>query len=440
MALKAKEILALLFLVSLSFSNLKAQEDTVVVSKEELLSKIQSNSKVKIAEKELQASQADYRQSNALFLPQLNVSYTAMTTNNPLMAFGSKLNQEILTPSDFNPALLNDPDRIDNYSTEFSIIQPLINADGFYQRKAARAKMEAMKLKAQRTLDGMKLELSKTYMQLQLSYEAVEVLENAVKAAYSSLKMVSDYYDAGLIQKPDLLAVQVRVNEVEQQKKAVENNLVAVSDYLAFLVDDSTHNQVYLPADKLSPTTNLKLTEDGTSANRADVIAMQKAAEAYKQMSQSSKMEMLPRVNAFGKYQMYDDEFLQADANGYFVGVQLSWDLFKGFKTIGKTQRDKVNYEKAQLEAEEYYTTSELEVKKQYRQLSLLQEKVANNEKSVQQHQEAYKIRKDRFQEGLEKTNDLMLSEALLFQKELELLQAIFEYQLTQQYITFLTQ
>ena len=34
------------------------------------------------------------------------------------MAFGSKLNQEILTASDFNPALLNDPGQIQNFATE----------------------------------------------------------------------------------------------------------------------------------------------------------------------------------------------------------------------------------------------------------------------------------------------------------------------------------
>ncbi len=60
------------------------------------------------------------------------------------MAFGSKLNQEILTQNDFNPALLNDPSQIENYATKFEIQQPLINVDGIYQRKAAKTKMQAM--------------------------------------------------------------------------------------------------------------------------------------------------------------------------------------------------------------------------------------------------------------------------------------------------------
>ena len=67
-------------------------QDTLSVSKAELLEKItENNLQVKIAEKEFKSAQADYRQSNALFLPNISASHTAITTTNPLMAFGSKL-------------------------------------------------------------------------------------------------------------------------------------------------------------------------------------------------------------------------------------------------------------------------------------------------------------------------------------------------------------
>jgi hypothetical protein len=55
------------------------------------------------------------------------------------------------------------------------------------------------------------------------------------------------------------------------------------------------------------------------------------------------------------------------------------------------------------------------------------------------QSKEAYKIRKNRFVQGLEKTNDLMMSETLMYQKELEYLQTIFEYNFTKKYLEFLT-
>jgi outer membrane protein TolC len=56
-----------------------------------------------------------------------------------------------------------------------------------------------------------------------------------------------------------------------------------------------------------------------------------------------------------------------------------------------------------------------------------------------EQSQEAYRIRSNRFTQGLEKTTDLLQSETMISQKELEFLQAVFEYNFTKEYVQFLT-
>jgi outer membrane protein TolC len=58
---------------------------------------------------------------------------------------------------------------------------------------------------------------------------------------------------------------------------------------------------------------------------------------------------------------------------------------------------------------------------------------------ALEQSQEAYRIRQNRFAQGLEKTTDLLQSETQMIQKELEQLQAVFEYNFTKQYLQFLT-
>jgi outer membrane protein TolC len=121
---------------------LKAQE-LVPLTKTEVLSKVlENNTSIKISQEEFIQAQADYRQTNAVFLPNITASHMGISTTNPLMAFGSKLNQEILTPADFDPALLNDPSQIQNFSTILEIQQPLLNLDGMYQRRAAKSKMK----------------------------------------------------------------------------------------------------------------------------------------------------------------------------------------------------------------------------------------------------------------------------------------------------------
>jgi len=117
-------------------------QETVSITKKEVLNSIlEKNLSLKISEQEFNQSKADYLQTSAIFLPTITVSYTGISTTNPLMAFGSKLNQEILTAADFNPALLNNPSQTQNFGTKLEIQQPLINLDGVYQRKAAKSKM-----------------------------------------------------------------------------------------------------------------------------------------------------------------------------------------------------------------------------------------------------------------------------------------------------------
>lgn len=415
-------------------------QDTLTISKNDLMQKVtENNLQIKVAEKSFQSAKADYRQSNALFLPNINVSHTGIVTTNPLMAFGSKLNQEILTASDFNPALLNNPDETQNFTTKIEVLQPLINVDGLYGRQAARAKMDAFQLQTERTKEYLELEVSKAYMQLQLTYKAVKVLEKANTTAQGNLKLVDNYFKNGMLQKTDLLNVQVRVNEITNQLQYAKSNVQNASDYLAFLLNEDMAGKTYKPAEKLDNAIAIESMNTTLSDSRKDIQAMQKSADAYQKMFQSSKFGFLPRLNAFGSYELYDQHVFQTSAKGYVVGAQLSWNVFDGFKNIGKTQKAKADFEKATVETEQYKKQSQLELSKTNRQLLDAENKVNLSKLAFEQSQEAYRIRQNRFTQGLEKTTDLLMAETQMAQKELEHLQAVFEYNFTKQYLQFLT-
>lgn len=429
----------LLIAIALGTANLYAQ-DTLSISKNDLLQKVtENNLQIKVAEKTFQSAKADYRQSNALFLPNINVSHTGISTTNPLMAFGSKLNQEILTASDFNPALLNDPDVTQNFATKIEVQQPLFNLDGLYARQAAKAKMDAFQLQTERTKEYLELEVSKAYMQLQLAYKAVKVLEKANTTVHGNLKMVENYFKNGMLQKTDLLNVQVRVNEITNQLQYAKSNVQNASDYLAFLLNEDMAGKTYKPAEALDNSIAIESMNITISDSRKDIQAMQKSSEAYKKMFQSSKFGFLPRLNAFGSYELYDQNIFGTSAKGYLVGAQLSWNVFDGFKTIGKTQKAKADFEKAEIETEQYKKQSQLELSKTNRQLLDAENKVNLSKLAFEQSQEAFRIRQNRFTQGLEKTTDLLMAETQMAQKELEHLQAVFEYNFTKQYLQFLT-
>ena len=435
-----KKISYIIFTGTILSSLFSFSQDTLSISKSELSQKLsEKNLQIKIAEKAYQSAKADYKQSNALFFPNINVSHTGISTTNPLMAFGSKLNQEILTASDFNPALLNDPAKTQNFATKFEIQQPLINVDGLFERKAAKAKMEAYQLQTERTKEYLELEISKAYMQLQLAYKAVKVLEKANATGKANLKLVDNYFKQGMLQKTDLLNVQVRVNEITNQLQYAKSNVQNASDYLAFLLNEDSNGKIFKPSEELEDKIAIEEINTSLSDNRKDIQAMSKSSEAYAKMMQSSKMAFLPRLNAFGSYELYDKNFLGTAAKGYLVGAQLSWNVFDGYKSIGKFQKAKVEFQKADVEKDQYKKQSQLELNKTNRQLKDAENKVNLSQLALEQSQEAYRIRQNRFIQGLEKTTDLLQSETQMIQKELEHLQSVFEYNFTKQYLQFLT-
>ena len=433
-----KNNLFVLTIASLGFTLMLQAQEIIPISKAEVLSKVsQDNMSIKISEQEFLESRADYRQTNAVFLPNITASHTGIVTTNPLMAFGSKLNQGILTQNDFNPALLNDPSQVQSFATKFEILQPIINVDGMYQRKAAKSKMDAMALKTERTTDYLAFEVEKAYMQLQLAYKGLDVLEQALKAADDNQKLADNSFKQGYLQRADVLNVEVRVTEVQNQLQMAKSNVQNASNYLSFLMNDENY-VIYTPTDILSLST-IAMEEKSISENRSDIKAMQLSTNAYEAMNKADKMAFLPRLNAFGSYELYDDKMFQTSANGYLVGAQLSWDLFQGSKRFGKVQKSKAEFEKSKLEYKQYVSQSNLELNKAKRTLSDAENKLRLTALALEQSEESLRIRTNRFKEGLEKTSDLLMTETQFAQKQLEYFQTIFEYNYAQAYLQFLT-
>ena len=425
-------ILSLLLLSSL----LKAQEIVLITKNEVLLKVKENNNVIKISEQDFLAAKGDFNQTNAIFLPNITASHTGISTTNPLMAFGSKLNQGILTQADFNPVLLNNPAQTQNFATKIAIQQPLINLDGFYQRKAAKSKMNAMSLQTERTEDYLTFEVEKSFMQLQLAYKGVAVLEKVLLAANENKKMADNSFKQGLLQRADVLNVEVRVTEVKNQLQTAKSNLQNASNYISFLMNDKSY-VVYKPTDSLS-VIPFNIDDKIISENRADIKAMQLATNAYKAINKADKMAFLPTLNAFGSYEMYDNNVFKGSANGYLIGAQLSWDIFKGTKRFGKAQKSKAEFEKSKLAYNEYVSKSNLELNKVKRQLIDAKNRLALTTLALEQSEESLRIIKNRFKEGLEKTSDLLLAETKYAQKQLEYYQTIFEYNYTQKYLEFL--
>lgn len=427
-------------IILLAGSASQAQEPTTrkLTLNEAIAATLNNNKAARIAKLDENIARANYRQTDAVFLPQVSFSYTAMTTNDPLNAFGYKLEQRSITPNDFNPALLNHPSSTADVMTKLEVQQPLLNADMLYARKGAEKQIQVYQYQSQRTNEHLTFEVQKAWLQLQLAYKAVNVLEDAQKTAQSVYKFTDDHFQQGLIQKSDVLNARVHLTTVESTLAKAKSNISNASDYLSVLMGTKT-GIVYTVDDQSDPGQLAADTSQRVADNRADFMAMQKAIDASDMMLKSNRMSYLPRLNAFGNYQYNDAHLTGFGANSYLAGIQLSWDIFKGNTRKNKIDAQKLERDKLTEQLAQQKQQSQLELNKAFRDLSDTRFEISQDRASVEQATESMRILQNRYQQGLINTTDVLMAETQLSQQRFALAQAEFNQAVTKAYIQLLT-
>lgn len=423
--------IGMLLVLPLSLIWAQSNTETPLSLSEALERTVANNQQIKIAKYDEAAAQADVEKMKSTYLPQIETSVTATGTNTPLNAFGTKLQQGAIQQSDFNPTLLNNPESVFNLNTKLMIQQPIINLDARAMKGAVDATQKAYAFQVFRTEKVLRHHVTQAYLQLQLMYEVKEVLMKAKATTEANLKLVQDNFDEGYLQKSDLLAVEVRLNEVETQLMQADYNIQSISDQLSFMMGQ-TMGARFEPADQLEQDEQAQLLLADLPANRSDVQAMQMQVEARSYMLDASQKASLPRLNVFGSYELNSNLDFDDSQNGYLFGVQASWLIFNGNKNRSTAKRAQLELEKTQTQLAQMQDQNQLEFAVSKRNMLEAQNKINLTQRAIEQSEELLRIKTNRFAEGLEKTTDILVAETNVAQKEMEHAQAVFEYQMAQ--------
>jgi outer membrane protein TolC len=420
----------ILLIIFLSIGKIIAQEgNEKALSLEEAIEQtLAQNQQIKIARLNQAAAQTDVDKMKSIYLPQVEASATGSVNNIPLHAFGTKLQQGAISQADFAPSSLNSPASITNLQTQIMVKQPIFNQDIKPMQAALNAKLGAYQLQSIRTEKVLSREVRQAYLQLQLIYEMGKVLNKAKITTEANLKLAKDNLEAGYIQQADVLAVEVRLTEIETQLLQVTHNIQNISDQLSFLMGQD-YGQKYMPTSQLNYEDKSAILLPIAPLNRSDIKAMEKQIEAHSYMITAHEKTNLPRINAFGSYGLNNRLDFSEAQHGYMIGIQASWLIFDGHKNKNNIRKAKMELEKSQTQLKQLVAKNQLELTVAKRKMIEAQSKIELSQKSIAQAKEALRVKTDRFAEGLERTTDVLIAETTVAQKEMEYIEAIFQYQ-----------
>jgi len=391
-------------------------------------SAIKKNPEVKAAEFKHQASESDKMKARSGFYPQINFTETFNRTNNPMWAFGTKLNQESIAQQDFDPAQLNNPDAINNFASSLSVTWPVYTGgriSGMYKQAELGNQVE------KRMLGGTKQKIiaqtSSAYMGLLLAIKKLQVAAQSLESAQASLQLVKSRFDSGFSVKSDLLRAQVRIANLEQQKLVSESRIQIANAYLnaAMGIPIETNVKPVTPFGECRDNTDdLSKWIDKALNNRPELKSLHLQKAIAENRVSISRAEYMPNIQLVGNYEVNSENFGET-ANNYAIGAQMQMNLFSGFGTAAKTKAARFSLKHIQALIKSMESRVMVQTKEAFLNVRSASKRVKVARTSVEQAEEALRIVKNRYKSGLLTIVSLLDSEVSAQQEKTILYKAM---------------
>jgi len=320
-----------------------------VTLREAMALAMKDNPELRAMRSALEAKKHEVGSARSYLLPHIRVEERFMRTNNPMYAFGSRLNQSRITASDFNPALLNAPEDIDDYQTSVTLEQALFVPEAYMGLRMAKKEAEAFEGDLRRKQEEVALDVVKSYMNIITARNYLEVAEKGLLDASEHHRIAEARHRAGLGLYSDTLRTHVSVREAEERKLRALKGMKLAGRALSLLIglDEAVTTVETEPG--LDPLT---LDEAlGESMKRSDVVAMEKRVENAGNNVKLSGAKYLPVVGVGGTWQLNsEDTAFGSDAESYSMMAFLRWDIYDG----GQRRAERQKARASEREAAEY--------------------------------------------------------------------------------------
>lgn len=192
-------------LLMVAGTGLLAQTPAATLSLEDALRKAWSQQAgLQAGQAMVEKAQAEAEANKALRLPTLTAAAGVTRTDEPMMAFGTKLNQARISQMDFMPQALNHPDPITGYGASLTLRQPLyaggrLDAAARAGKDMAEAETAAQAHRRQQVA----LAVVQAYFGTQMAEQGVRFAEDTLKQARETERFVQSRVDQGLMLKSE---------------------------------------------------------------------------------------------------------------------------------------------------------------------------------------------------------------------------------------------
>jgi outer membrane protein len=389
--------------LSWSLAALAAEPWTLERALQQALS---GNPDARLAQQRIVAAQAGLDQANAAFWPRVQLQSSYSASDNPMLAFGSILNQRA-----YNSSLnFNDVPTVDDLNARGLVTVPLYaGGKNTATRKAASANTEAAKQDNAAVQNALGYEVARAFHTVLKSRQFIRAAEAGVNSFEANLAVAKKRLEGGTLLKSGVLDIEVRLAQAREDLVRARNaNALATRALRNLLGIEAGEFEV---ADT-APTT--RAPDSGDFSGRPELTAASHRERAAQAQVTAAKGSYLPRVSAFGSMD-YDYGWKYENGGGsYTAGALLQWDVWDGKLTRAKVREANANLESSREEQRKLRLALDLEVEQARLELKAANERLSVTEQAVAQATESASLTRARFEQEMALPKDMIDAETAL--------------------------
>jgi len=281
---------------------------------------------------------------------------------------------------------------------------------------------KAARLDAENDRNGIIQNTIEAFANLFKANTAVMLVKENLAQSQQRVKELSDQERNGLLARNDLLKAQLQSSNIELSLLDAENNRDLANLNMNLLLGLPSETQLMLDTTGIERKNDTRVLEDfikAAQANRKDMAATDMRKKAAETNIKAIKSDYYPNVSLTGGYIAADIPKFMSITNAINIGVGLTYNISSLWKTKSKVKQAEARVR--QIEATESLLDDNIrmQINKSYLSLLSYRKKIDVYAKAVEQSKENYKIVKNKFDNGLATTSDLLEADVAQLQASL---------------------
>lgn len=357
---------------------------------------------------QVEAARAEAGRARDARLPSLRLEVRGIRTDQPMMAFGLKLDQGRITAADFDPARLNDPSAVGGLGAGATLTVPLYMGGRLAagQRAAGKA-ADAEAADDQRRRLEMAASVVEAYFGAQASEQAVRHAEDQLAHARETERLVRDRSAQGLALDADVARAAAFRAQAEAELAGARRRRSSARSALVLLAGVPPDAELATPlGGEPGPT------PEGDAAARADLRAARLRREAAEAGATAARGSLLPSLVAQASAETMRTPDLREGAHWTALGVVLRWDL--SLANVGATRAATARAQAAEAALRWQERQASREIDEARQAIQAADARVVAAREAVAASESARALREARHREGLLPLTDVLDAEAAL--------------------------